>query len=682
MNQFGAILGFSMCINLITLVPLRATTAFVIPESTSSLFANLHHIRKLEVNGDRQLPKHITILSESKDDIRDQSTEQIETEDETKFASSPSSSTYILNSKLESILERATTSVITPPFITVTINEAKHVFSQITYPNTKSYILLIQIHGKCNQPQAAQNMLYEMLSLYAETNNEKIKPNFITFTSAIDAWAQSSHPKAAFKAEKLLEKMMELYYEKDNNYGAEIRPNSITFDTVLHAFSKSKNQARNAEEILERMDYLRRNSDWDVKPNVISFTNVVNAWANQEGGNAQRAQEVMERMEEIHQITKDDGLKANTILMNCVMDAWTKESNWKKAMAILNRMEDMYDKTPEYLKKDNPGEIVAPNTISYNIAMKALVNGKQIKKAQSLFLRMQTFTEPGRMPSTRTYNTILSGYSSLNTSQDSVTDAAKKAALILTKQISLYNAGNTNVKPDTISFSTCMNAIAKSKTYPHKAKKTKEILDLMWDLYRNEKTKNDGSDFNLCPNIIAYNTVLNAAAFSAFTSDEEKQEAFLTALSTFNELRSLDVDTIEPDEVTYGNMLKICANLLPRDHPQRNNMAKQLWKGACESGLVGDLVWNELKRAVPVDLFLELIPPNVSGRRDLPMEWRENVKVEMIEQRKRTGKGRNSTGKKRGPSPKKRRQEQTNEYETKLAQAKENMRFERFSEYM
>jgi len=586
----------------------------------------------------------------------------------------PLKSTYILHKELETVLAN------TYKFTFKTTKKAQDIFSQITQPNAKSYILLIQIYGKTNQPQLADDLQNEMLSKYLETNNQKIKPNTVTFTSTIDAWAQSNHPKAAEKAEALLETMIQLFHDKNNDFGKDIQPNSITFDTVLHAFSKAKNKAKPAEAILEQMDFIRRNMDWDVKPTVLSFTNLINAWGNQEGKNAQRAQDIMERMEELYVLTKDKDLKLNTITMNCVMDAWTKESNWQKAMAILTRMEVLYENSNEYQKEHEPGEIVSPNTISYNIALKALVNGKQIRKAQDLFLRMQSFTDPNMMPTTRTYNIMLSGYASLNSSQDGIKDAAKKASLILTKQLALYKQGNLYVEPDTISFSTCMNAIAKSRTYPNKAKKTKEILNAMWELYRSEGV-DDPFESSFYPNIITYNTVLNAAAFSAFTSEKEKQEAFLVALSTFNELRSLDDDTIEPDEVTYGNLLKVCANLLPRDNPQRNKMAEQLWKGACEKGLVGDLVWNELKRAVPVELFLKLIPPNVSGRKDLPLEWRENVKVEMME-RKRRGKGRRIDGersRKKTRTGKPRRKRKRKQVELPQVQ---NVRMTRFTEYL
>ena len=557
---------------------------------------------------------------------------QTQTLDSSTSTSRPNS-TYTINNRIESLLEH------TSLFTDEVLNDAVDLFSKLIKPNAKSYILLIQIYGKCNKPQEAQNLLYEMLSNYRKTKNEKIKPNTIAFTSAIDAWSQSSDRRAPYKAEKLLEQMLELYNNESVDFGDDVRPNSITFDSVLHAFSRSNKHARSAESVLEKMDYFRRNSDWDVKPNVVSFTNVVNAWINEKGKNAQRAQEVMERMEEIYQLTKDKDLKLNTIIMNSVMDGWAKESNWKKAMAILHRMEELYEKTPNYLReKNNPTEIIKPNIISYNIALKALVNGKQIKKAQSLFLQMQSFTDEDQMPNTRTYNTILSGYSLISPSKSSESqnitkDAATKATLILTKQISLFKEGNIRVKPDTVSFTTCMNVIAKSKTYPNKAKKSKEILDLMWDLKKGENSKEQPND-HFSPNIITYNTVLNAAAFSAFTDEAEIKEAFLVALSTFNELRNLNDTSIQPDEVTYGNMLKICANLLPRSHPQRNNLAKELWRGACESGLVGDLVWNELKRAVPVDLLQELIPKHASRRRDLPWKWRKNVKVEMIENKR------------------------------------------------
>lgn len=559
-----------------------------------------------------------------------------------------------------------------------TLAEANAVFSKVPHPNTRSYTLLIQIHGKANAPLQAQRLLDSMLSRYLEdtVNNDRVKPNTITFTSTMDAWAQSNmrqYPQAPERAYDLLQRMLGLHQE---SFGG-VEPNSISFDTVLHAFSKSEDGGEMAETILNRMEYFHQRSSGStntntilthVKPSVVSFTNVVNAWGNMKVGNhGKRAQSVMERMEALYDKTspKDPALKLNTIIMNSVMDAYSKQGDGQKALHILHRMEDLHvhSKTTRKTSADtvtDPGLVVYPNTVSYNIVLKAFVKGNNVRKAQELFQKMLSFDDVNRMPDTRTYNTMLSGYSSNNNNnKNDIVDGAKRAESILTHQIRSYQRhNNKNVKPDVISFTTCMNAIAKDRNCSHKAKKTREILDVMWDLSKkNDDDDDDGS--TVYPNIYTYNTVLNAAAFSAFQDEPERQEAFLVALRTFNDLREMMTSRgksrnnnnnndpqhqLVPDEVTYGNMFKICANLLDRSDPKRTEMARRLWSDCCEAGLVGDMAWNELKRAVPVHTFLEWIPEGVSQRQDLPMEWRQNVKVERMLLKKKQQKRKNGRG--------------------------------------
>ena len=70
------------------------------------------------------------------------------------------------------------------------------------------------------------------------------------------------------------------------------------------------------------------------------------------------------------------------------------------------------------------------------------------------------------------------------------------------------------------------------------------MLHKMIDLY-------EGGQRSLRPSNIAYNTVLNACAF---TRDGDKNDAFLIAIKTYNELRQSQY--CKPDAVSYGTLLK------------------------------------------------------------------------------------------------------------------------------
>ena len=95
--------------------------------------------------------------------------------------------------------------------------------------------------------------------------------------------------------------------------------------------------------------------------------------------------------------------------------------------------------------------------------------------------------------------------------------------------------------------------------------------------------------------------------------------------------------TVAPDTVTYGNMIKVLANLMPVGEA-RSKMALQIFQRCCGEGLVGPLVWNEVRRAVPKRVLDQIILPRLGGGNldskttvgqvmvhHLPREWRRST---------------------------------------------------------
>jgi hypothetical protein len=117
-------------------------------------------------------------------------------------------------------------------------------------------------------------------------------------------------------------------------------------------------------------------------------------------------------------------------------------------------------------------------------------------------------------------------------------------------------------------------------------------------------------------------------AFSALgTTEQEQRDALKVAVQTFSLMRKED---IAPDTVSYGNLIKCFANLMPQGKA-RNDMTMQVFKKCCEEGLVGELVWNEVRRAVPPKLLSEKMgisakPVGFVQVRDLPQDCRRNVR--------------------------------------------------------
>ncbi|KAL7524905.1 hypothetical protein ACHAXR_000769 [Thalassiosira sp. AJA248-18] len=229
-------------------------------------------------------------------------------------------------------------------------------------------------------------------------------------------------------------------------------------------------------------------------------------------------------------------------------------------------------------------------------------------------------------PNRLSYNTVINAWA-----KSGMAESAMRAEDILLRMIKSFKSQTfATITPDAVTFASVLNALAKSKTVRFKAEKCSSILKAMIELHED-----DGS-YDTRPNIICYNTVLNACAFSAQSSVEERKQALTVAVNTFNQMRQGKF--VSPDAVSYGNMLKCCANLMPPGE-QRNGMASRLFASCCDEGLVGGMCLDEIRRCIPPRALFPLLadcgydkPLNQRRKaysvqlRELPREWTMNVK--------------------------------------------------------
>jgi hypothetical protein len=64
--------------------------------------------------------------------------------------------------------------------------------------------------------------------------DEDVKPNAITYNTAITAWANSQDPNAGMRAEAILQRVE----EQCKMGNEEVKPNTITFNTAITAWGK------------------------------------------------------------------------------------------------------------------------------------------------------------------------------------------------------------------------------------------------------------------------------------------------------------------------------------------------------------------------------------------------------------------------------------------------------------
>jgi len=489
----------------------------------------------------------------------------------------------------------------------------------------------------------AEEMITQLELMAAEEGEDEYLPGPIQYTALIEAYSHCGASDAPQRAEKVINRLLSA-----NSKAA--KPTTPMLNAIIGAYASmcTESSAEQATAILERMEYIKDFGDGTVKPSVHSFAITINAWSNVGSETAaHNAEEILKRLLEDYDEALEQNaeyakeLKPNNVVFNSVIDAWARSGSsiaGERAESILLRMEalsmtEIYD--------------VRPDTITFNTCIKAWCNSGHPDaplKAEGLLRKLETNPQypkqKGGMlivrPNRLSFNTVINSWAKSRKPKSAV-----YAENLLIRMIKSYQSDPfSTVKPDVITFSSVLNALAKSKATGFKAEKCKSVLNSMITLHED-----DGSS-DTKPNVICYNTLLNACAFSAHGGPDERRRALSIAVETFNELRHGKFG-LSPDAVSYGNMLKSIANLMPPGS-HRTKMASQLFLSCCNEGLVGGICLDEIRRAVPSKEFVQLLArcgyskPLSQGRmahsvqlRHLPPAFTKNVKAGDLKDRQR-----------------------------------------------
>ena len=276
-------------------------------------------------------------------------------------------------------------------------------------------------------------------------------------------------------------------------------------------------------------------------------------------------------MEQLYKEGISEEAKPNVKDYNAVIDAWSKsglEEAGHKAERILDRMQELYDQT---------GDV-------------------QLK------------------PNVRSYNSVINAWA-----KSRAKDSAEMAELLLLKLEKLYQAErNIDLQPDIHSFSTVVNAWARSIAYG-KADRAQKIYRYMMELYRAGNTQ-------VQPNIVIYNSIMNACAYTAGSDILEQTRAIEIASETFREIERSPF--CKPDQVTYGSFLKVCATQMP-EGDAKEKAIDAVFRKCCREGQVSELVLRQLQNTATPEQCLKLLGKHgldIISVDVLPKEWRRNVK--------------------------------------------------------
>jgi len=314
--------------------------------------------------------------------------------------------------------------------------------------------------------------------------NDNAKPNVLTYTIVMDAFAKSGEKDSGSKAEALLRHME----------GENIKRNLFCYNLVINAYTRQGRRGGavdNAERILHELENIYdETADPTMKPDVVTYTSVITAWANsnRRGFGANRAEEILNRMIKA-------GCEPNTVTFNAVLKTWCRsgETNASdRALDILKQMEEEYC---------NRNEIVKPDRITYNTLIHTLAkSGKVVdmRNAERILTQMESDSDPKVRPNLFSYNSIIEGWSKVRDG-----DGAFNAYTVLQKLL-LAEKGGRDIHPDSFSFNNVIFALSRSKT-ESSAIRAEELLQYMETEYACGNTR-------LRPDVFGYSAAIHAWA--------------------------------------------------------------------------------------------------------------------------------------------------------------------------
>jgi hypothetical protein len=476
--------------------------------------------------------------------------------------------------------------------------------------------------------------------------NKQQYPDTVAYNSVLNAFAKSSslwNKQVAHVAQELLEEMQQLHkvqvkqnqewyrrldYCEDGNNRDDIRSENQQNSDDVEATLKPLTQ----DELSAGPPRIR------VKPNVRSFSTVMDAWGKQ--GNpaaAQKAEDLLYELEDLYEDRGDVSLQPNSISYNTVITAWAKSGarreGAEKAQALLDEM-----------VRHSFADVISYNAVLHAWARSGLPDAG--KRAENILRTMNDV-----LPNSRTYTTVMDAWGR----SYGCPDSARRALALLAELEAQRQSRPTNnmLKPNCVTYSTVIHALALSKTEPLKAHKAFGLLQRMHRLSKE--------DPNVRPNRVTYNSVLNACATSCPRAvekslEEQGMSSNLPSLPSmvrtiYEQLLKID-EKQQPDHFTFGTVLKAVANLFWGE-PDQVEFGKHVFVEACSRGHVSFGVLSQLREALPADVYRELLPPEaISPERSeplmnhIPKEWTRNMQEDKSRRRladTNYASGRNST---------------------------------------
>mmetsp|Transcript_362 Transcript_362/g.766 ORF Transcript_362/g.766 Transcript_362/m.766 type:complete len:1073 (+) Transcript_362:98-3316(+) len=296
-----------------------------------------------------------------------------------------------------------------------------------------------------------------------------VRPNLVAYVTTITAWSRTKAAHAPSRAEHILNRMIDLYYDGNDvelpslEGDVEHAKHDAPFNAVItaHARSSDPNAAERAFAVLERlevspiaptvftynavMDVCAKHGDPEralqtlekmqalsVTPDSTSYDTILNAFArNDKSGSADRAWELLRQWEEERAAGENDTFIPSQVGYSAVINGFAKASGTEYGgMSTVKKAKEVYDRL---IQQKEIGVIYGesdPVANSCFLNCCANIYGTRAERKEALILAIKAFEEMKKNPSLHgepgqfTFGTMMKACSKLSA------DAAERNRLL------------------------------------------------------------------------------------------------------------------------------------------------------------------------------------------------------------------------------------------------------------
>lgn len=431
----------------------------------------------------------------------------------------------------------------------------------------------IEIENDVHAARRATDILRKMK--HSTNNKNQTEPNSKSYWLAMKAWVRSRDPDSVQEMEELLRQMETFLSSTSSQAPPQANQSHCIqcYNMYLYALAnqRSKNPRRDAQKAIRLLEDLKNRciDDKSLAPDLNTYNQIIKICGKvREFDYSMKAHAIFDEM---RNDSNETGVYPDTDTFNALMNCFLKSGPKRGRIYVEKLLRGMVHGVG----------YAGPDRFSINTAIAVVAkSGKKdsVRKAHYMLLNMES--QFGISPDATSFNLVLDAFAKSRDLQ-----GGKKAKSLLNQMEKLYENGNADVRPDSFSYSTVIDAISATND---SGKLAEDILSRMKQLYQTyggnkpttvvynsvmnaystlgdvesvSRTKEilkymeESGDEDVLPNIITYNTLLKAFSYARedFTQEAEDLLIRLEALHKGGD------SNIVPDVISYTSVISCYA---------------------------------------------------------------------------------------------------------------------------